>query len=576
MRVAALPFLFLPLLSAAQAPLTGRVMDAATREPLAYASVGVIGTQHFTLTNAEGFFSVQAEPGDTLRVALIGYRSRAVAATEVQRTGEVLLTAAVQELPSFTVKGNDALYERAARVAKRLRQRAPGTARAYFELATHLEGQPVEAVECFYNAQLDGERISDLHLKHGRIGVAPVQTREGGQRYFVSLNTTKAITLFDPTAANDHYPIAPFRWTSAKAIKKRYQAVLVGSDDTGTDHLQLSPRDTSGNAFTVDLWLRRSDDRVLAYELSCTACAPTPFVPYKAMDRILRTDLRIKQVWRPDTALLEHTELAYTMDYEADGRREHVRTTAVLHLFDHGGAFLLPLFDYDQEQPDYRKILLQPYDSLFWQRAPKLMSTAQQERDRAYLLANGTFSGFRQPDGTRKNTLFESNCAWWSAEKRISLKSLPPPSDDGMRPANYQQRGATVPATQVNLEAQLYLDMDTAGGNLRVFTATLLDGFRSYYHLPEEKHTDCFINLFFDLCELERRSLMAALDQPGLSPDRVRSIHAQHTKTMRATADRYMKETALGTDREALLKWNAKVKDALGIDNVALFGLMGQ
>lgn len=576
MRPAALLLLLLPLLSAAQAPLTGRVLDAATREPLAYASVSVTSTQRFTLTNEEGFFSLLAEPDATLRVALIGYRSRAVAAAELVRTGDVLLIAAVKELPSFTLKGNDALYERAARVAKRLRQRAPGTARAYFELATHLEGQPVEAVECFYNAQLDGEHISDLHLKHGRIGVAPVQTREGGQRYFVSLNTTKAITLFDPTAATDHYPASPFRWTSAKAIKKRYRAELVSSDDTGTDHLRLAPRDSSGASFTLHLWLRHSDDRVLAYELSCTACAPTPFVPYKAMDRILRTDLRIKQVWRPDTALLEHTELAYTMDYEADGRREHVRTTAVVHLFDPGGAFMLPIFDYDQEQPDYRKILLQPYDSLFWQHAPKLMRTAQQERDRTYLLANGTFSGFRQPDGTRKNTMFESNCAWWSAEKRISLKSLPPPPDASARPANYQQRGATVPATQVNLEAQLYLDMDTTGGSLRVFTATLLDGFRSYYHLPEEKHTDCFINLFFDLCEMERRSLMAALDQPGLSPERVRGIHAHHTKTMRATADRFIKDTALGSDREALLKWNSKVKDALGIDNAALFGLVGQ
>lgn len=567
--------LLLPLPALAQVAVTGRVLDAGTREPLPYASIGVQGSVRFTLANEEGTFSIVADTlRDSLRVALIGYRTRVVSARDVAANSIVLLQPTAKELPSFTVKGSDAQYERVARVAKALREQGNGSARAYFELETYLEGQPVEVIECFYNAELAGARVRDLHLKHGRIGVAPVQTREGGQRYFVSLNTTKAVTLFDPTAANDHYPATPFQWTKAKAIKKRYRAELLSTDDSGTDLLRLTPRDTSGNAFTVDLWLRRSDDHVLAYELRCNACAPVPFEPYKAMDRIHSTDLRIKHVWRSDANTLQHTELSYAMDYEGMGRREHVRTNAVLHLFDPGGAFMLPLFDYDQEQPDYRKILLQPYDSVFWQQAPALVSTAQQQRDRAFLRTHGTFTGFRKPDGTGKADFFESNCAWWSAEKRISLKSLPPPPDDGMRPANYQQRGATVPATQVNLEAQLYLDMDTTGGTLRVFSATLLDGFRSYYHLPEERHTDCFINLFFDLCELERRTMQAELQQPSMTAEQARSIHSSWTNHMRDLSRRYMKETALGSDHNALLKWNDKVKEALGIDNMALFGLL--
>lgn len=570
-----LAWLFLiPLPALAQVPLTGRLLDAGTRAPLPYASIGVSGTARFTLSNEEGAFSIVTDTlHGSLRVALIGYRTRVVSAQEVARDGILLLQPTAKELPSFTVKGSDTQYERVARAAKTLRRQQPGKARAYFELETHLEGQPVEVIECFYNAELEGAQVRDLHLKHGRIGVAPVQTREGGQRYFVSLNTTKAITLFDPTASNDHYPATPFQWTKAKAIKKRYRVELLSTDDSGTDLLRLTPRDTSGTAFTVDLWLRRTDDRVLAYELRCTACAPVPFEPYKAVDHILSTDLRIKHVWQPDANVLEHTELAYTMDYEGMGRREHVRTSAVLHLFDPGGSFMLPLFEYDQEQPDYRKILLQPYDSVFWQQAPTLVSTAQQQRDRAFLRTHGTFTGFRKANGTSKTTFFESNCAWWSAEKRISLKSLPPPPDDGRRPANYQQRGATVPATQVNLDAQLYLDMDTTGGQLRVFTATLLDGFRSYYHLPEERHTDCFINLFFDLCEMERRAMQVELQQPSMTAERARSIHSTWTNHMRDMTRRYMKETALGSDHHALLQWNAMVKEALGLDNVAMFGL---
>jgi hypothetical protein len=320
----------------------------------------------------------------------------------------------------------------------------------------------------------------------------------------------------------------------------------------------------------VNLWLR--GDRVLAVALTCAKCIRHPFLPYQPEHTIRQVDLRIRQTWRADNAQLDHIELAYTLDYLNNAHAERVDTRAVLHLFDPGGAFILPVFDYDQEQPDYRKILLQPYDSLFWERAPTLVSTAQQERDRAFLRTNGVFSGHRVDKDHARSSFFESNCAWWSADKRISLKSLPPPPEVA-RPASFRSQGAAAPITQVNLEAQLYLDMDTTDGVLRIFTATALDGFRSYYRLPEEVHTYAFINIFFDLCEMERRTLEEQLLQPGMEPVRARAIHAFWTGHMHTLTHRYMSEVDLGADRDALMKWNAKVKEALGIDNMAMFGL---
>ncbi|MBK6777291.1 MAG: hypothetical protein IPG74_16120 [Flavobacteriales bacterium] len=152
------------------------------------------------------------------------------------------------------------------------------------------------------------------------------------------------------------------------------------------------------------------------------------------------------------------------------------------------------------------------------------------------------------------------------------MKSLPPPAEVA-RPASFRSQGAAAPITQVNLEAQLYLDMDTTNGGLRIFTATALDGFRSYYRLPEEVHTDAFINIFFDLCEMERRKMAARLSEPGLTAPRALAIHAQAVAEMQRTTQQYMKEVKLGADRAALQRWNTVVKEALGIDNMALFGL---
>lgn len=571
MRLALLLWV-LPFGVVAQTPITSRVLDASTREPLPYCNVIVVGSQRNTLTNAEGVFSIPVDTlTDPLRFAYLGYRTVTLPAIKLHRNGEILLQPSARELTEFTATPNYAQYDRMVRVAKTLRSTSPYAARCYFEMGTHLDERPVEVVECFYNGRFSGARVEGLDLKHGRIGIAPM-----GDRYFVSLNTTKAITLFDPTERNDHFPISPFQLASAKKLRKAYRVQLVStSTEEGVDHLRLTPRDSSGSAFTVDLWLSTASDDVQAIELRCADCTRHPFLPLWAEHAINRVDLRIRQTWRAWNGhnVLDHLELNYTLDYANTERPERIDTKAVLHAFDPGGSFILPLFEYDQEQPDYRKITMQPYDTAFWADAPTLVRTAQQERDRDFLQRNGLLTSNTVPAPWKSKGFFDSNCAWWSADKRVSLKSLPPPPENATRPAGFRSQGAAVPITQVNLVAQLYLDMDTTGGALRFFSATALDGFRSYYLLPEEQHTNAFINIFFDLCEMERRTLEEKLLQPGMTVQQARAVHSFWTDHMNTLTRRYMKETGLGADRVELAKWNTKVKEALGIDNMALFGL---
>ena len=564
--------LLLPVGSFAQTAIEGRVLDATTRQPLPYCSVGVQGTTHGALTNADGVFQVEADTlRDTLRFSYIGYRTTGLPALAVLRQRDVLLPASSTQLAQVEVFPDDALYERVIRAARWLRSLEPASARAYFELETHLDTRPVEVVECFYNARLDGARISGLDLKHGRIGIAPM-----GDRFFVSLNTTKAISLFDPTAHNDLFPMSPMQWTSVRKLRRSYSVEIVSSSvEEGVDHLHLAPRDSTGIAFSADLWLDANTDAVRVLELGCTHCAEHPFVPLWNEHAINGVDLRFRQTWRTweNRSVLDHVELDYTLDYANDTGPERIDTKAVLHVFDPGGAFILPLFDYDREQSDYRKITFQPYDSAFWSTAPALVRTAQQERDRDFFKHRGLLTGSSVPEEWRSKSFFESNYAWWSAKKRISLKSLPPPPEDATRPADIQSKGTSAPISQVNLEAQIFLDIDTAHGVVRTFSATVLDGFRSYYHLPEQVYTDCFINLFFDLCEMERRKMDEQLHAPGIGVDGMRAIHAEAVAQMHRTTQRYIREVKLGADRIALQRWNAVVKDALGIDNIALFGL---
>ena len=66
----------------AQQAITGKIIDSKTGTPLAGASIKVKGTKRGTSTNAEGTFTIQANPKDILEVSIIGYSNQSIAVTE--------------------------------------------------------------------------------------------------------------------------------------------------------------------------------------------------------------------------------------------------------------------------------------------------------------------------------------------------------------------------------------------------------------------------------------------------------------------------------------------------------------
>ena len=84
-----------PPVAQAQAPATveGRVVDAATDNPLPSANVQVLGTQQGTTTDAEGRFALEASPGPlTVRASFVGYTSaRTTVTVEPGETATVRL-----------------------------------------------------------------------------------------------------------------------------------------------------------------------------------------------------------------------------------------------------------------------------------------------------------------------------------------------------------------------------------------------------------------------------------------------------------------------------------------------------
>ena len=93
----------LPMLSTAQEKTSGRVIDAATNQPVAGASVLVSGTRRGTTTGNDGVFTIVVRAGEELIVSSLGYQDLRVKANALQQ--DIKLTPAGGNLQDVVVVG---------------------------------------------------------------------------------------------------------------------------------------------------------------------------------------------------------------------------------------------------------------------------------------------------------------------------------------------------------------------------------------------------------------------------------------------------------------------------------------
>ena len=73
-------FLFVGLSAFAQVSVQGTVIDAANGEPIIGASILEMGTTNGTITDFDGNFSLNVQPGAKLQISYMGYKTQELAA----------------------------------------------------------------------------------------------------------------------------------------------------------------------------------------------------------------------------------------------------------------------------------------------------------------------------------------------------------------------------------------------------------------------------------------------------------------------------------------------------------------
>jgi CarboxypepD_reg-like domain len=161
--------LFLMLLSIASASsqankeITGRIFNATTKEPVAYANVYNKTLERGTISNLDGYFRLPVKDArDSVMVIFIGYETqRIIPGQQIPYT--IYLQESAQLLREIVVRPTDNHY--LADLLTRCRNNGSAfhaTAKAYYELKTYKDDRQIELEEGYYNAGIQGYALTNL------------------------------------------------------------------------------------------------------------------------------------------------------------------------------------------------------------------------------------------------------------------------------------------------------------------------------------------------------------------------------------------------------------------------------
>jgi hypothetical protein len=555
--------------------IQGRIVTDRSGEPVPFANIFNLVTRRGTISNVDGYFRIGVSGrNDSIRISYIGFREQVIRPSARPVPVIIRLEESVAALEEVTIRPDDnsRLYEWIAQCRRESgAYTRTDASKAYFELKTFQEKQQIELVEGYFNLESTGYELESMKLKAGRLALQPIN-----DHYFISIESSRTLLLLSLMGPNARFPTGPMELSKARLRRNFYLSAdrsYVNQEADSVEVLNYTPKDTTGEYFSGKIWLNRSKRYVEKITMNCRHASRHPFLPLFKADSVTGVNLLITKSFRYDHGqpVFHHIDFTYSTVYKSragqdNERASSVETRAVLYAYDPGAPFLLPRFTFHREEiGDYRQIQAMPYNEFFWKNNDEYRVTDS---------LNSSDAFFHDPKSVTSLTVFEPNSqigrgllehpfTRWTPG-RIRFRDL----SANVRP---DPATGTVPAGRYNLSVKIFADINSYRGTTHVLTATLFDPFESFYYLPLTNQAQCFINLYFDLCEMERRELEKRLYQgDGLQTTFMKICRESQASLDKRLID-FQKEVELGSNPVAMAKYNAIVRGALGIDNLNLF-----
>jgi len=556
--------------------IDGHVLNLLNNEPIAFANIINYTTNRGTISNFDGYFKMGINSvNDSIVVTYIGFKNTSPVLIENKLTYTILLQEQTHHLSEVTIRpgGSYYLYALLENCRKNAKIRTT-KAKAYFELKSYNGDKQVELVEGFYNIDIESYDVNEFNIKAGRLARQSVNNR-----YFASLESSKAIMKSRLINDNREFPKNPLEFP-LKKMQKTFELTYENSyiNETGDSIyvIAYTPLLEPHRNFTGKIWVNASHKLVEKIEHVCLNAALHPFLPIFKSDRIERVDLHISKVFTriKGKPFFKHVDFDYTIDYKSRVGTEHelnysITTNAVVHAYDYNELFYLPKYPFDNnDYHDYVQIIAMPHNNYFWEKNTEFKLNEENDENSSF---------FNSPDSQRSNILkfstdtiklsklYTAHFTPWSKNRIWFTDTFNVPN------APSRANKADIISEKFNLSTKLYLDFNQYDEYPNYFTSAIFDSYNSFYKLPMDNATQCFINMYFDLAEMERRQFLSKLPTANGDPAKIDLLYDKAVEKLIQTENAFQRDVQRGTIEREMVKWNRYIFNVLGIDNLEFF-----
>ncbi|KAA3624794.1 MAG: carboxypeptidase-like regulatory domain-containing protein [Bacteroidetes bacterium] len=551
--------------------ISGKILNQKDGQPIPYANIFNQTTQKGTISNLDGFFQIEITgPKDSVLISFIGFRNSYIKFQTGRKFYEIKLEESLQLLNEIVVtpKENSFLFDLIDSCKKNASENTSNS-KAYFELKTFRNDIQLELVEGFYNAGSRGYELNKLDLKASRIALQTYHNR-----FFSSLESSRAITLFKSLKKSPYFPSDPPNLSKRKAkrnfflyLEKKY----LNNEGDSIFVIEFQPRNQSKAMFSGQIWINKTKMDFIKIKSICKNCKTHPFLPLFPSDSIIGVDLEITKSFKPHNKemVFNHIDFTYQINYKSRISKPEelnfsIRTNAVLFAYNHLETFFIPKFSFSSPLVgDYRKINAMPYNKFFWENHDEYCLNDQQQMNQAFFAeASHTNNTIFNPGPQFNKGFLEHPFVHWSPN-RVSFSEI--------RTDTIEQPFISPEEDQFNLAVKIFLDINTYQDSTNILTATVFDPYDSYFYPPINDVTNCFINMYFDWCEIQRRNFQKTLETSVSSPETMNDIIEDFYRNFNQQRRMFLKKLKLGNNEAEMEKWNAYIYQELGIDNFRIF-----
>lgn len=556
--------------------IQGRILNNETNEPIPYADIWNQNSHKGTISDIKGYFKISVQNiNDILVVSCIGFKKQTIQLSEKKTFYTIYLKTNIQLLNPVTILPADDSYLFDLFIdCKKNSSTETLDAKTYYEIKSFAGDNQIELLEAYFNADLSGYDISQLTLKTGRFAL-----KKTGNRFFNSLESSRAIILNELFTQNEFFPESPLVLFKSKMKKKFWllldQKYLENNIDS-VYVIRYLPKDTSGAYFDGKIWINPQKKQILKTTFGCRNCKISPFIPMFSTDTLTDISLYISKTYNEinNKMYFNHIDFTYQFHYKSRISKPYetsysIRTNAVLHVYEYNSSFFVPMFDFNPQcVRDYDKINAMPYNNFFWENNNEFEMIDHDNKNTLFYKDKDAISNRNwYTDNPCFKKVREAPFITWD-EQRILMKDV---SNDTAVVSAFSQ---SLVADKYNLDIKIFMDINTYSDSTNVLTSAVFDPWGTFYYMPVDSSTNCFLNIIFDIYEIHRRNFQKSVQ--GLENNKDEILHRYEVliAELEKLKSKFLLEVDRGTNRKEMEKWNQYVIDNLGINNMIIFNLI--